>query len=184
MSNQEILEKAIVGFERYIVRSDGTIINSETGHIKKYTKDRKGYWRVSLYNHNKTYSRLVSRTIAMAFIPNPDNKPMVNHINGRRDDDRIENLEWVTASENVQDGFNRGRIVWNKGIRSIDTMNLEDLAKQLPRLQREALALWGEDLHHEHYEAATAVLVEPEWMWHLRCMVVADDPIKYLGENI
>lgn len=50
----------------------------------------------------------VHRLVAEHFIPNPENKPEVNHINSIRDDPRIENLEWVTRSENAQHGYDYG----------------------------------------------------------------------------
>lgn len=65
--------------------------------IVKGSKYSTGYIVFSL-NNDRRYSQ--HRLIAQYFIPNPDNKPQVNHINGIKDDNRIENLEWVTGSEN------------------------------------------------------------------------------------
>ena len=66
------------------------------------------YLSVGLIKNRKQKSLLVHRLVAEAFIPNPENKPYVNHINGRKDDDRVENLEWCTASENATHAIKTG----------------------------------------------------------------------------
>lgn len=65
-------------------------------------KNNMGYYYVNLYNRKGVgYKRyLIHRLVAIAFIPNPDNKPFIDHINTNPTDNRVENLRWVTAKEN------------------------------------------------------------------------------------
>lgn len=70
-----------------------------------------GYTTAILYNGDKTEAIRVHRMVALTYIPNPDNKPFINHKNGIRDDNRIENLEWCTQSENMTHAY---RTLWIK----------------------------------------------------------------------
>ena len=72
------------------------------GRVLKSHPDKDGYLKVSLFINGKIKRFFVHRLLAIHFIPNPENKLQVNHINGIKDDNRLENLEWVTASENIQ----------------------------------------------------------------------------------
>ena len=75
----------------------------------------KGYCAVSLCKNGVYKSMRVCRLVAMHFIPNPQNKPEVNHKDGIKDNDCAENLEWVTKKENAQHALKTGLIVRKSG---------------------------------------------------------------------
>jgi hypothetical protein len=70
----------------------------------------RGYYEVKLTKNKRKIHKLVHRLVAEAFIPNPDNKPFINHMNGNKTDNRVENLEWCTAQENMNHAINTGLI--------------------------------------------------------------------------
>ena len=101
----------IKGFSDYYVTDCGDVYsrrsnkyNNPNGRIKKMTNtiNMHGYAKVELFNNNKRYYKQIHRLVAETFIPNPDNKTQVNHKNGIKTDNRVENLEWCTQSENVK----------------------------------------------------------------------------------
>ena len=85
--------------EREIIRNGRT--TKLKGRVLKQNVDSKGYLCVNLSKENKTKTVRVHRLIAIAFIPNPENKPYIDHINTIRTDNRIENLRWATIEENA-----------------------------------------------------------------------------------
>lgn len=72
-----------------------------------------GYYMIHMGKKNRMY---LHRAIAIAFIPNPNNKTQVNHINGIKTDNSIENLEWVTIQENIAHAFKTGLMTKQKPI--------------------------------------------------------------------
>lgn len=77
--------------------------------LTEFPKDRDGYYRCSVQRLDGTWtSQPVHRLVAKAFIPRTKNRDMVNHIDGNRTNNRIENLEWVTPKENVIHSFKFG----------------------------------------------------------------------------
>lgn len=103
--------KDVVGYEGlYKVSSQGVVYSCLRNKVIKLLDTNMGYKRVCLYNSNIPKHISVHRIVAEAFLDNPENKPEVNHINGVKTDNRVENLEWVTRSENMKHGFSTGLI--------------------------------------------------------------------------
>ena len=88
----------------YIITEQGDVINRHTGRKLKPQPNGKGYLRVGI----GTKLMFVHRLVAEKYIPNPDGKPQVNHINGDKTDNRACNLEWTTNQENRDHAIKNG----------------------------------------------------------------------------
>ena len=90
-------------YPKYVIHCVGTILkiwkNKTT--LRKPFKNKYGYMQVTLCKNGKQKWFSVHRLLAIAFIPNPQNKPFIDHINGIKHDNRLENLRWVTHQENM-----------------------------------------------------------------------------------
>lgn len=96
---------------RYLAGSDGTIHN-RTKQMKSGLIN-SGYLKIGFNVRGKLYNRLVHRIVAQTFIPNPENKREVNHIDGNKLNNSVKNLEWVTSAENKQHAIRTGLKIYN-----------------------------------------------------------------------
>ena len=112
--------KEINGFENYQINDSGinerSVWSIKRGKWMKPTQLKNGYLLINFNKEGKKNQRYLHRLIAEAFIDNPDNKPEIDHINGVRDDNRVENLKWVSHKENMRNPLTIKKMkISNKG---------------------------------------------------------------------
>lgn len=98
--------KEISHTPKYFVSDDGKVFSEKYGRrCELKQSEHKGYRRVALSTDNKRHGYPVHRLVAEAFIPNPNDKPFVNHIDGNKRNNVVSNLQWCTASENQKHAY-------------------------------------------------------------------------------
>lgn len=101
LENKEVWRN-IKGYKDYQISNHGRVWNSKKQRLVAIYTKKNGYEAVHMYaNNGKRKHEHIHRLVALAFIPNPNNLPQVNHIDRVRNNNHVENLEWVTHQENV-----------------------------------------------------------------------------------
>ena len=101
----------IEGFPDYIITSHGRVLSLKYDKMNELNqrKIRNGYMLVNLHKNGKRYYKYVHRLVAQAFIPKPENKTEVNHIDEDKTNNHVSNLEWLTHKQNLNHGTRNER---------------------------------------------------------------------------
>jgi hypothetical protein len=92
----------------YLVDEKGNVFSLFTGKYLKSSESKTGYLVVNIRTNNKRSPCYIHRLVAQAFIDNPENKPEVNHKDGNKHNNHVDNLEWVTNQENITHSVGTG----------------------------------------------------------------------------
>jgi hypothetical protein len=109
----------IQGYSDYLIYEDGRVYSKKNKIFLKPCVNDNGYFYCNLCKDGIPKPFRIHRLISLHYIPNPENKPCVDHINRNRKDNRIENLRWVTHIENMQ----------NMGVRCDNTSGIKNISK-------------------------------------------------------
>lgn len=102
--------REIDGFPNYEVSNTGRVINVKYNREKELQIDTDGYYRVDLYNNCHRTTTRVHRLVAKAFIPKQSGKDDINHKDGNKKNNNVNNLEWCTKKENMAHAFAHGLV--------------------------------------------------------------------------
>lgn len=156
MDSHEVWIKIKETKDKYSVSNQGRVRNNDSGHILSKSYTVNGYEKISLHvSNNRRWTVMVHRLVAKAFIANPENKPEVNHKNGIHDDNRVENLEWVTGAENREHA------------RRIGLVQTEN-----PYLQGYLYRVWS---NHKKHNDLCDEWSKPEGLWNWAAMTGYED---------
>lgn len=135
---------------KYYVTQQGDVVNAKGNTLTPAVNKKTGYPTVSLWKNNKGSSKTIHRLVALTYLPNPSNLPEVNHIDGNKLNNRVDNLEWVTSSGNTQHAYDTGLA---KQTKLLDDCTYESL------LERFLLGETMTTLASEHSAGLTRVTI-------------------------
>jgi hypothetical protein len=120
--------RPVVGFENYEVSDKGRVRNTGTGRVLRPGPHWQGYVMVTLYRDGQRHTRTVHRLVALAFIPNPENYPVVRHGDDVPDNNCVNNLLWGTQLDNMEDADKNGLLFHNSlhSVRIVETGEIFD----------------------------------------------------------
>ena len=100
--------KTVIGDKEVLVYRDGKVVSCKTGRAYTWTDNGNGYKKVAVGFNGKTKNKYIHRLVAECFLPNPNNLSQVNHKDGDKENNTVENLEWVSNSCNIRHAHKAG----------------------------------------------------------------------------
>ena len=122
--------------DNYAISNTGKIKNITNGRILKPYVKKNGYLQIDLFLNKKRKKYYLHRIVALAFIPNPESKPEVNHSDGDKNNNNVSNLEWHTRLENVNHSITTGLKNQN-GSKNSSSLLTEDMVVEIRKLYGE-----------------------------------------------
>ena len=109
-ARKEVWKDIVIDGEKthYMISSHGRVLNSNSGYINEGNPDKDGYLMIHIMTPSRNKHIAVHRLVALMFIENPENKEHVNHIDGVKINNHVENLEWATPKENIAHSIANG----------------------------------------------------------------------------
>lgn len=176
--------KNIPEFNGYEVSNFGNVRNKKLKHLKKIA-NRKGYLEVRLFKNGKETSKVIHRLVAKAFIDNLNNYPQVNHIDGNKGNNCVENLIWVTNSENQKHAYflglqpsRAGERNNNTTLKTRDIVNLKELYNS-GKTAKEVSKITGVGI-----QIIRNIIYEKTWKTDCTSLLRRDDRSKKSKESI
>lgn len=163
----------------YTIYRDGRIFSRYRNIFISKSLDNSGYYRVNLWDHveNKNKRFLLHRLLAEHFIPNPENLPVVNHINGIKTDIALDNLEWTTSSKNQIHAYRMELKVGSKGTSNGRcTHTEEEVIEAYLEMLRGAPVAYVKRKYNFH--GGTANSIKSKKIWKELLKDLPDIPIK------
>lgn len=143
--------------DSYFVSKEGEIWSEKSHRILKPVRANNGYAHIELFSRNGGKIFLIHRIVANVFIPNPENKPQVNHIDEDKMNNAVSNLEWVTAKENMSHGT---RLQRQKASTDYKSPSRVSAARENGKARRKSVCQFFDGKLMKIYPSAKAAAIE------------------------